>query len=62
MKKSRKENIRKSDMAPEAFVRKDSETDEEYEKRIDKLLDEEGCNYGDDNFSVEWHFRNKDKK
>ena len=49
-------------MGPEAFVRKDSETDEEYEKRIDKLLDEEDCNYGEDNFSVEFLFKIKENK
>ena len=47
-------------MEPEAFIRKDSETDEEYKKRIDELLNEEGCNYGEDNFSVDLLFKNKD--
>lgn len=62
MKKLIKEIIRKSDMAPEAFIKKDSETDEEYEKRIDKLLDEEGCNYNEDNFSLSEYYKKLGKK
>lgn len=57
MKKSRKKIIRNTDMGPEAFVKKDSETDEEYEKRIDEWLDEEGCNYVEDNFSISEYYK-----